>query len=142
MTDAVSDDDLIEGQKIAEALADDFPHEMNSHKGLLFAHCKLAVAALVRDLRADPLKGITYMVRYSPNCPMQYEVRTCGSSAVVDPLDARNTVTHGHSLEQARTNMVKELRDGQQAKVSHQPRGNGATGRSRSARMDRTSARR
>lgn len=49
----VSDDDLIEGQKIAEALAERFPHEMNSHKGLLFVQLKMMVAALVRDLRAD-----------------------------------------------------------------------------------------
>ena len=47
----VSNDDLIEGQKIAEALAETFPHEMNSHKGLLFLQCKMEVAALVRDMR-------------------------------------------------------------------------------------------
>ena len=50
---AVSDDDLIEGQKIAEALAESFPNEMNSHKGRLFLQCKILVAALVRDLRLN-----------------------------------------------------------------------------------------
>lgn len=47
----VTDDDLIEGQKIAEALADTFPNEMNSHKGRLFLQLKIMVAALVRDIR-------------------------------------------------------------------------------------------
>ena len=51
--DPVSDDDLIEGQKIAEALAERFPNEMNSHKGLLFLQLKMMVAALARDLRRE-----------------------------------------------------------------------------------------
>ena len=49
----VTDDDLIEGQKVAEALAENFPNEMNSHKGRLFLQCKLMVAALVRDIRLN-----------------------------------------------------------------------------------------
>lgn len=48
-----SEDDLIEGQKIAEALAERFPHEMNSHKGRLFLQLKIMVAALVRDMRLN-----------------------------------------------------------------------------------------
>lgn len=52
-TPPVTEDDLIEGQKIAESLAERFPHEMNSHKGRLFLQLKLMVAALVRDIRLN-----------------------------------------------------------------------------------------
>lgn len=47
----LSDDDMIEGQKIAEAMAEQFPHEMNSHKGRLFRLLVIMVAALARDMR-------------------------------------------------------------------------------------------
>lgn len=71
----VSEDDLIEGQKIAEALAERFPHEMNSHKGRLFALCKIMVAALARDMRAKA-------VPIGDKCPHGYpptmRCRRCG----------------------------------------------------------------
>ncbi len=47
----VSDDDMIEGQKIAEAMAERYPNEINSHKGRLFRCLVVMVAALSRDKR-------------------------------------------------------------------------------------------
>lgn len=48
-----SDDDMIEGQKVAEAMAEQFPHEMNSHKGRLFRLLVVMVAGVARDIRLN-----------------------------------------------------------------------------------------
>jgi hypothetical protein len=50
----LSPEDLIEGQKVAEAMAERFPNEINSHSGRLFALLKIEVATAVRDLRRTP----------------------------------------------------------------------------------------
>lgn len=60
-------------------------------------------------MTADPLAGVTYMIRYNPNCPSPYEVRTGGRAGLVEAHNPKNLVTHGLTLEQAVSNMVLAL---------------------------------
>lgn len=60
-------------------------------------------------MSADPLAGVTYMIRHNPNCPSPYEVRTAGRAGLVEPHNPKNLVTHGLTLEQAVEHMVAAL---------------------------------
>lgn len=58
----------------------------------------------------------TYMVRYNPNCPSRFEVRTCGGAFMVDARESRNFVSYGKTLEEAMINAASKIEHNENCK--------------------------
>jgi hypothetical protein len=57
----------------------------------------------------DALRDETYMVRHNPNCPMPFEVRTCGTAGFVTDTEPRNFVGYGKTADEAAAKVIEKI---------------------------------